>query len=196
MTTSDWNDWLRLSDAAERLQRWDAGEPPSSIYHCDDPIEAANNDAWDLAREYRKRLAAEPPPVNDELKAAGDRFTNRGTSYNALGADMIEIPTALFCDMKYLSEQLAKRLSADEQKSREDAEPITEEWLRSDEWEFQGVYWHHSIPRKRELLLSQAWEHSDVLLKNNASPQFVSCGRFTTRGQLRKLLEALKGGDA
>jgi hypothetical protein len=49
-----------LKAATERLQRWDAGELPSKIYPAaSDPIESANNDAWDVARAYMKRMNAD-----------------------------------------------------------------------------------------------------------------------------------------
>ena len=57
-----------LKAAAERLKRWDAGERPSTIYlDATDPIEAANNDAWDLARAFVKRMNAD---ASDRIERA------------------------------------------------------------------------------------------------------------------------------
>jgi hypothetical protein len=49
-----------LKAAAARLVQWDSGERPSKIYpDSHDPIEAANNDAWDLARAHMKQMSAD-----------------------------------------------------------------------------------------------------------------------------------------
>lgn len=48
-----------IEAAAARLRMWDIGMAPSKIYGDGDPIEAANNDAWDLARAYLDRLASD-----------------------------------------------------------------------------------------------------------------------------------------
>lgn len=48
----------RAVDAVARIRMWDASIPPSRIYPgVADPIEAANNDAWDAARWLGQRLA-------------------------------------------------------------------------------------------------------------------------------------------
>ena len=45
-------------EAAARIVAYDTGTPLSRVYlHVTDPIEAANNDAWDLARQHIKELA-------------------------------------------------------------------------------------------------------------------------------------------
>jgi hypothetical protein len=121
-----------IKAAAERLRRWDAGERASAIYpHPHDPIESANNDAWDLAREYRKRLAA------------------------------------------------------DERQAAEDAEPITHAWLVASGWKDDG----NEIASTKAGRLTAVWSQLGL----SYGTVWID---IDTRDRLRKLLEALKGGDA
>ena len=69
-----------LKAAAERLRRWDAGEKPSAIYpHHQNPLEAADSDAWDLSRECRKRLAADERDMHagEQMRALYELATGR-----------------------------------------------------------------------------------------------------------------------
>ena len=74
-----------LKVADERLQRWDAGEPPSKIYPtATDPIESANNDAWDLARAYVKQMNADAAERAERERFADDEWLyaqTRGTQF-------------------------------------------------------------------------------------------------------------------
>jgi len=102
--------------------------------------------------------------------------------------------------MQWLEDLIAVRDWSASELARRDAEqaererPIDEEWLASIGWEFRGVFWYYSLPNKRQLVLSQTFSESDVLIKNVASPQFVGLGKMQNRGQLIDLLAALKGG--
>lgn len=97
-------------------------------------------------------------------------------------------------DMRSLANGVLAELDRRDQEAAERALPIDEEWLASIGWVFRGVFWYYSLPNKRQLVMSQTFSESDVLIKNVASPQFVGLGKMQNRGQLIDLLAALKGG--
>jgi len=145
--------------------------------------------------------------MSDDLKAAAEwacpllrigSVTREGRRNFAIGGGFVgDVWDALDETkqrLRVLQQYVLARLAADEAEREERERPIDEDWLRSTGWDFRGVFWYYSLPSKRELVMSQQWEISDVLIKNVASPSFVGLGKFTTRGQLLDLLKALKGG--
>jgi len=64
-----------LKAVAERMKRWDAGERPSSIYpHAEDTLRAADNDAWDLARAYVRRMNADEAELAEREKPIDEEW--------------------------------------------------------------------------------------------------------------------------
>ena len=138
--------------------------------------------------------------TTDELKDAAERLQKAATCksledlHELYGHHPLEFESisktrdAIDRDRTITSDSYLARRAADEQQAREDAEPITEEWLRKimDE-HFVGTFSSRSI------------------LLGCIAPECGQCGwcwiigdvhvaHLSTRGQLRRLLEALKGG--
>lgn len=114
--------------------------------------------------------------TSDELKAAAERILNRSRLHYECWVQSDNDECAL-------AVELLKRLADDEQQAKEDAEPITEEWLRSLGFGSVGrgiLYLHVGHT-------GLSWSQLGMFYGTTAID-------VTTRGQIRKLLEALKGG--
>jgi len=138
--------------------------------------------------------------MSDELKAAAERL--REPIYPATVSACDHIWNAhgqcQWCkwmrrdvDVAELSRAVLYRIAADEAEKVERDRAIDEEWLTSIGWEFRGVFWYYQLQNKRQLVMSQKFGISDVLIKNVASPQFVGIGKYDTRGQLLDLIKAV-----
>jgi hypothetical protein len=83
-------------------------------------------------------------------------------------------------------DEVLRRLAADAQRAKEDAEPITEEWLRSVGFypasESGRIYHHNDV---------QGYFYLDELSIWQWNCEVYHIGDFIRRGQVRKLLEAL-----
>ena len=99
---------------------------------------------------------------------------------------------------KILADAYLSRLADDERQAAEDAEPITEEWLRSLGFTNQTMNgWSRLFDGDGSICEVFVSHEGDVsICQDNDHVTLSMMPRITTRGQLRKLLEALKGGDA
>ena len=126
-----------------------------------------------------------------ELKAAAENRVREiayATGWSGdMRVNMTTVVGALRCAVKMLDEERAARLAADEQREREDAEPITEEWLRSFmDQEYEGTFSNRSM--MLGCICEECGRYGWCWIIGN-----VHIVHLQTRGQLRKLLEALKG---
>lgn len=109
-------------------------------------------------------------------------------------------------DCERLAIAYLARLAADEQRERGDAEPITEEWAlqngggRDDGGGFAWKIWERGQGEStEEPAFHVLWSESLWLECYSATGDTLGIIELMTpptRGQLRKLIEALKGGDA
>ena len=136
--------------------------------------------------------------TSEEMKAKAEKRVREIADAIGWSGDMrVNMTTvvgALRCAVKMLDEERAARLAADEQLEREDAEPITGHVIASlmpKEQFGEALYTIASFALSSEVRLSIGGVVGD---DGGFSVAIHGTPAITTRGQLRKLLEALKGG--
>lgn len=76
-------------EAAARIVAYETGTPLSRVYlHAIDPIEAANNDAWDLARLYMRELARRESERVERAKPIDAEWCVANGAVNVDGCNM------------------------------------------------------------------------------------------------------------
>ena len=119
--------------------------------------------------------------------------------------DVWDLVTLLEQHHKTLSDWVLARLAADEQREREDAEPITEEWAvqngggRCDDGGIAWKIWERGQDESTEepafhVLWSQGSLWLECYSATGDTLGIIELMAPPTRGGLRRLLEAMKGG--
>ena len=186
-----------LKDAAYRVNRCEAGETLLVVYDAESwPLAkiAYRDDCERLAIAYLDSLAADEQRERDRLLWA-PQF--RAEWMERIGQSECDRPIVSIEDeAKMLLSALLNQELLIAQQAKEDAEPITEEWLASIGFTNQTMNgWSKLFDGDGSICELFVSHEGDVSICQDSDHVTLSMmPRITTRGQLRKLLEALKGG--
>lgn len=94
-----------------------------------------------------------------------------------------------------LADAYIARLAADEQQAKVDAEPIGREWFNENGNDVSSIIvCRDNIEYEIEAACGNPSIGIDLTVNDRYACKIIHIPHVTTRGQLRKLLEALKGG--
>ena len=136
-------------------------------------------------------LKAAAERVGESLRMAEEGVVEKVALDITYGGDMDGFKR----DMQTLSDGSLARLAADEQQAKVDAEPIGREWFNENGNDVSSIIvCRDNIEYEIEAACGNPSIGIDLTVNDRYACKIIHIPHVTTRGQLRKLLEALKGG--
>ena len=134
--------------------------------------------------------------TTDELKAAAERLASCNGELAWKEQYEGDVKHDFGDDVDDVAKYVLSRLAADEKRAKVDAEPIGREWFNENGNDVSSIIvCRDNIEYEIEAACGNPSIGIDLTVNDRYACKIIHIPHVTTRGQLRKLLEALKGGE-